>query len=84
MGNYSREHCRRVSQPADTERDERDRLVRYIANDRAIADRIEMFPRLTPENANEAIAYQESRQIEHAKALMPLYPIGNRRAIRAA
>lgn len=78
---YSRAHYRRVSPPPDTAVEERDRLIRQIASERAIADRMERFPRLTPENADAAIDFQLACEVEHRKALTSELPM-SRRAVR--
>lgn len=66
---FSRRHYRLVSPPADTAEDIRQRLIRRAAAERAVADRLERFPVLTPFNADAAIRFQDERVAYHEKQL---------------
>jgi hypothetical protein len=58
-----------AKQRPDSKEDIRDRLRRNLASAKAIADREVAFPRLSAENADAAIAYQDERYQLHYRAL---------------
>ena len=60
----------RAHQRPDTRADIRDRLMRQIASARAIEARSKRFQRLTYDNADEAIAYQENCYTKFYRALV--------------
>lgn len=66
---FSQRHYRLVSPTPDTVEDVRQRLIRRTAAERAVADRLERFPTLTPFNAAEAIRYQDERIKHHERAM---------------
>lgn len=57
---FSRAHYRRVSPPADTAADIAARRVRLEALDIAAREMRERFPKITPENFQDANDYRES------------------------
>jgi hypothetical protein len=69
LARFSRRHYRAVSPPADTPRDIRDRLIRNEASRLAAAEREREFPRVTADNVDVVLDYQEARYIHHLQAL---------------
>lgn len=69
---FSRRHYRLVSPPADTPRDIRDRLIRNEAARLAGVDREREFPKVTADNVDAVLDYQEAQYIRHLQALMTI------------
>jgi hypothetical protein len=61
---YSKRHYERVSPRADTDEAIAERISHRAACERAVREREDRFPVLTPENAVEAIAWQTARITE--------------------
>jgi hypothetical protein len=69
MTRFSRRHYRSVSPPADTPREICDRLIRTEASRLAKVDRERDFPRVTPDNVEAVLDYQDARYVHHSQAL---------------
>jgi hypothetical protein len=67
---YSREHYARVNPAPDTPATIAARRARFEASKLALIDRVERYPTLTADNADEAITYQEARYRHHYAAAL--------------
>lgn len=66
---FSARHYRAVSPPSDTAEDVRQRLIRRAAAERAVTEREERFPMITPFNFDAANRFQEERIAYHEKRM---------------